>query len=154
MKTEPVFVRHERTKQYVYNPRSRLGRALIVLTPIVASSVLYSLYSGWHWSEGELRTAVHRAADALNAKPQYASPEAPQDYLIRNAIEESRTGPGHGVSVYGDGPAGYTISTQDTDTKFCMRLLLTPVDPDKPFPAALERHHVIATATEGPCRRP
>lgn len=32
-----------------------------------------------------------------------------------------------------------------------MRLILTPVASSAPFPAALARHHVTATVTEGSC---
>ncbi|MFJ7779266.1 hypothetical protein [Streptomyces yangpuensis] len=126
----------------------------MVIAPIAAISVLYSLYSSWHWSEGELRTAVHQASDALNAKLHYASRTTPQEDLVRNAVEESGTGPGHGLSARGDGVAGYTISTEDTDGAFCMYLTLTPVYTGNAYPAALERHHVTATVAEGPCRQP
>ncbi|MFJ6784721.1 hypothetical protein [Streptomyces yangpuensis] len=131
-----------------------MGRALTFVAPVFAVGVVYSLYSSWHWSEGELRTAVHQAADALNARPRYVNPGAPQDGLVRDTVEEAGTGPGHGLSVGGNGTDGYTISTQDTAAAFCMHLTLTPVDPGRPFPAALERHHVKATVTEGTCRHP
>ncbi|MFJ3975916.1 hypothetical protein [Streptomyces sp. NPDC090021] len=151
MNDEAVFIRHARTRQYVYNSRNPVGRALIVIAPIVATGVLYSLYSSWHWSEGELRTAVYQAAGTLNAKPHYASRATSQEDLVRNAVLDTGTGPGHGLSVQGNGVAGYRISTENTGTVFCMRLILTPVASGAPFPAALERHHVIATVTEGSC---
>ncbi|WP_052757748.1 hypothetical protein [Streptomyces yangpuensis] len=151
MSDESVFIRHPRTRQYVYNSRNPVGRALIVIAPLAAVGILYWLYGSWHWSDGELRTAVHQAADALNAKPHYASRDTPQDDLVRNAVRETGTGPGHGLSVRGNGLAGYTISTEDTGTVFCMRLTLTPVNPGEPYPAPLVRHHVIATVAEGSC---
>ncbi|MFG2876623.1 hypothetical protein ACGFYU_16805 [Streptomyces sp. NPDC048337] len=116
-----------------------MGRPLIVVAPIVAIGVLYSLYSNWHWSEGELRAAVHEAADALNPKPRYTNRDAPQDDLVRAAVPETGAGPGPGVRVRGNGTAGYTINTEHTGAAFCMRLSLTPVDTAAPFPAALER---------------
>lgn len=114
-----------------------VGRTLIVVAPIVAIGVLYSLYSNWHWSEGELRAAVHEAADALNPKPRYTNRDAPQDDLVRAAVPETGAGPGPEVHVRGNGTAGYTITTEHTGAAFCMRLSLTPVGPAAPFPAAL-----------------
>ncbi|MFG2335528.1 hypothetical protein [Streptomyces yangpuensis] len=151
MSNEPVFVRHPRTRQYVYNPHNQVGRALIVIAPIVAIGVLYSLYTSWHWSEGELRTAVHQAADTLNARPRYANDATPQEGMIRDAVKETGAGPGHGLKIRGDGTVGYTIATEDTATAFCMRLTLIPVNPTSAYPAALERHHVTATVVEGAC---
>ncbi|WKV70528.1 hypothetical protein AW27_002750 [Streptomyces sp. PCS3-D2] len=154
MNDEPVFVRHTRTRRYVYNPRNAVGRAFIVIAPLVAIGMLSSLYAGWHWSEGELRTAVRQAADALNARPHYASGTTAQDDLVRSAVKETGTGPGHGLTVRGNGATGYTISTDDTTTEFCMHVTLTPVAPDEPYPSAFELHHVTATVDEGACRQP
>ncbi|WP_405419317.1 hypothetical protein [Streptomyces erythrochromogenes] len=44
MSDEPVFIRHAQARQYVYNSRNPVGRALVVIAPIVAIGVLYSLY--------------------------------------------------------------------------------------------------------------
>jgi hypothetical protein len=129
-----------------------VGRALIVIAPIVAIGVLYLLYSSWHWNEGELRTAVHQAADALNAEPHYVGRTTSQEGLVRDAVRKTGRGPGHGLSVRGNGVASYTISTEDTGTKFCMHLTLSPVSPGEPYPAVLERHHVTATVAEGACQ--
>ncbi|MFJ3927024.1 hypothetical protein [Streptomyces sp. NPDC090022] len=85
MSGEPVFVRHGRTRQYVYNSRNPVGRALLVIAPLVAIGVLYSLHSSWHWSEGELRRAVHRAAESLNAKP---FPAAFERHHVSAAVTE------------------------------------------------------------------
>ncbi|WP_137994244.1 hypothetical protein [Streptomyces vilmorinianum] len=161
MNDEPVFIRHGRSGQYMYNRRNPVGRALFILTPFVAIGVLYGYYSSVHWSEGEFREAVHKGVQDVNSKRHRTTPDSDHGHLIAEAIRESGTGPGHGVDARRD-EDGYNVSTEDTETQYCVRITLTldkqpPVllpgapDPPPPTPGSLAFYRATATVTDGAC---
>ncbi|MCM9083083.1 hypothetical protein OG818_15425 [Streptomyces virginiae] len=156
MSEDPVFARSAwGTNRYVYNHRNPVGLALIVIAPIVAICAMIGLRNSSRWSEGELRTAVHQGAEDLNGSTQYVSPDMHLGTLIRDAVEDSGTGPGLGLDVsrafVEDDGHGYTISTEDTNTKYCIRVTMARVDPNSRFPFIRQDHHLTAKATEGSC---
>ncbi|WP_405419319.1 hypothetical protein [Streptomyces erythrochromogenes] len=156
MTEEPVFVRSNwGTSRYVYNHRNPVGLTLIVITPFIAIGAMIGFWNSSQWSENELRTAVHRGAANLNGSTQYVSPDMQLGTLIRDAVEDSGTGPGLGLDVSRDIVAGdthrYTVSTDDTDKEYCIRITMTRVDPDSRFPFLRQDHHITAAASDGSC---
>jgi hypothetical protein len=75
--------------------------------------------------------------------------------LIRDAVEDSCTGPGLGPDVSRDvlvdDEHRYTVSTEDTDERCCMRITMPRVDLAGRFPFFRPDHHLTATAGEGAC---
>ncbi|MFF5701037.1 hypothetical protein ACFY7H_00745 [Streptomyces sp. NPDC012794] len=160
MSEEPVFTRSEwGTNRYVYNHRNPVGLALIIIAPIVAVGAMTGLRNSSRWSEAELRTAVHQGTENLTGSTQYVSPDMHLGTLIRDAVEDSGTGPGLGLDVsrdavgdaIGDAGHGYTISSADTETEYCIRVTMTRVDPNSRFTSIRQDHYLTATATQGAC---
>ncbi|GAA3398549.1 hypothetical protein [Streptomyces roseoviridis] len=163
MSEEPVFVPSRwGTGRYVYNHRSPVGLALIALTSLVALGVLIGMQAESTWSESELRDAVREGVQGLEGKRHYTSLESDHGLLITEAMRESGIGPGHGVDTrQGDG-GGYTVSTEDTDGEYCVRVTFTlddqpPVvlpgaeDRPPPGPGMLAFYLSHATASKGRC---
>ncbi|WP_406529252.1 hypothetical protein [Streptomyces sp. I8-5] len=141
MSEEPVFIRSKLgTSRYVYNHRNPVGLALIILTPLVALGVLFGMQAESTWSEGELRDAVRKGVRDLSGKRHYTSLEGNHGYLIAEAIREGGIGPGRGVDTREEEGGGYTVSTEDTETEYCVRITLT-LDKQPPvvFPGAEDR---------------
>ncbi|MFG2329673.1 hypothetical protein ACGFMM_08600 [Streptomyces sp. NPDC048604] len=163
MSEEPVFVRSKwGTSRYVYNHRNPAGLALIVLSSLLAFGMLFGMHAQSTWSEGELRDAVHKGVQDLEDGQQYTSLESDHGFLIADAIRESGIGPGHGVDTDQEEGGGYTVSTEDTETEYCVRVTLTldkqpPVvfpgaeDLPPPAPGMLAFYRSHATYTEGSC---
>ncbi|WP_282695801.1 hypothetical protein [Streptomyces sp. CC208A] len=164
MSGEPVFVRSGwGTGRYVYNHRNPVGRALIVLAPLVALGGLYGMWAESTWSEGEFRDAVHQGVADLDGKRHYTSLDSDHGFLVAEAIRESGIGPGHGVETREGEYGGHTVGTEDTDTEYCVRVTLTrdkepPVvfpgaeDLPPPGPGMLAFYVSHATYGEGACR--
>ncbi|MER7622188.1 hypothetical protein [Streptomyces sp. NPDC126503] len=163
MSEEPVFVRSRwGTGRYVYNHRSPVGLALIVLTSFVALGVLFGMRAQSTWSESELGDAVREGVQALEGKRHYTSLESDHGLLITEAMRESGIGPRYGVDTrQGEGGA-YTVSTEDTDSAYCVRITFTRDDqPPVVFPGAADRpppgpdmlafYLSHATVSEGRC---
>ncbi|BAU87311.1 hypothetical protein SLA_6444 [Streptomyces laurentii] len=163
MSEEPVFVRSKwGTNRYVYNVNNPVGRALIVLALLVAGGVLFGLRAESTWSEGELRDAVRKGVADLDGTQHYTSLDDDHGSLIAEAIRKSGIGPGHGVDTEKEESGGYTVSTKDTETAYCVRVTLTlDTRPDPLFPQAENPppsdpdmpafYLSTATSTEGPC---
>lgn len=150
MNDEPVFVRSMGGRgHHVYNRRNPVGRALFVITPFIAIGVLIGYYNSLHWSEGELDEAVHKGIKDVNQSRHYTTVDSDHSYLIGAAIRESGTGPGHGVDV-ARGDDGYTVSTEDTGTTYCVRITLTPEGTSRPA-THIQFHRAHATVTDGSC---
>jgi hypothetical protein len=139
---EPVFIRSR--GHYYYNRRNPIGRVLIVASLLVAGWLLYDQYDNTYWSEGELRDAVHAAAEDLGAEPR-SETHLVRGYesLIRDAIHATGEGQEFGVVVTaageegtgdGAGPDRFEISTPDTTTVYCMSI--SPPRPER----SLESH--------------
>lgn len=135
---EPVFIRSR--GRFYYNRRNPIGRVLIVASVLVSGWLLYDQYDGTYWSEGELRKAVHAAAEELEAKPRSEDSLAFSGYegLIRDAVHATGEGQEFGAVVTaageegtgdGPGPDRFEISTPDTDTVYCMSV--TPPRPER-----------------------
>ncbi|MFI8520881.1 hypothetical protein ACIGEZ_24090 [Streptomyces sp. NPDC085481] len=164
MSEEPVFVRSKwGTSRYVYNHRNPVGLALIVLTPLIALGGLFGMQAESTWSESELRDAVREGVADLEGKQHYTSLESDRGFLIADAIRESGIGPGYGVDTHKDEGGGYTVSTVDTETEYCVRITLTldkqpPVvlpgaeDQPPPDPGMLAFYRSDAESSEGSCR--
>ncbi|MGW4160114.1 hypothetical protein [Streptomyces sp. NPDC004788] len=140
MSEEPVFIRSKwGTSRYVYNQRNPVGLALIILTPLIAFGALLGMQAKSTWSEGELRDAVSKGVQDLDGKRHYTSLESDHGLLIAEAIRESGIGPGHGVDTRED-EGGYTVSTKDTETEYCVHITLTLDDePPVVFPGTSDR---------------
>ncbi|MEU9858737.1 hypothetical protein [Streptomyces sp. NPDC047974] len=164
MSEEPVFVRSGwGSGRYVYNHRNPIGRALIVLAPLVALGVLYGVRAESTWSEGELRDAVQQGVADLDGKGHYTSLAGDRGFLIAEAIRETGIGPRYGVDTHKEDDGGYTVGTEDTDTEYCVHVTLT-ADPEPPvvFPGSedlpppgpdmLAFYVSHSTFTEGACR--
>ncbi|HET6358039.1 hypothetical protein [Streptomyces sp.] len=125
---EPVFVRSAwGTNRYVYNPHNPAGLVLIVFSLLFAIGAMYYVQSSSKWSDGELREAVHQAAEALDASPVQKSEWTDHiDYrpLIDDAIEKSGMGPRYGVQVsqVDDDTNVYEITADGTDGVHCMTI--------------------------------
>ncbi|MFE6104035.1 hypothetical protein ACFVQ4_29315 [Streptomyces laurentii] len=163
MSEEPVFVRSTwGTNRYVYNVNNPVGRALIVLALLIAGGVLFGLHAESTWSEGELRDAVRKGVADLDGKQHYTSLDDDHGSLIAEAIRKSGIGPGYGVDTKKKESGGYTVSTKDTETEYCVRVTLTldkdpqPLLPQakNPPPPSLDMpafYLSTATSSEGPC---
>ncbi|MFD5328386.1 hypothetical protein [Streptomyces sp. NPDC127092] len=163
MSEEPVFVRSRwGTSRYVYNHRNPVGLALIILTPLVALGLLFGMRAGSTWSEGELRDAVRQGVADLDGRRHYTSLESNHGFLIAEAVRESGIGPGHGVETREEHDGRYTVSTDDTETEYCVHITLTldeqpPVlipgaeDLPPPSPGMLAFYLSHATFSEGAC---
>ncbi|MFI0827550.1 hypothetical protein ACH4Q7_24195 [Streptomyces roseolus] len=164
MSEEPIFVRSGwGTGRYVYNHRNPVGRALIVLAPLIALGGLFGMWADSTWGEGEIRDAVHKGVADLDGKRHYTSLAGDRGFLIAEAIRESGIGPGHGVETRKEEDGGYTVGTEDTDTEYCVRVTLTP-DPEPPVvfpgtedlpppgPDMLAFYVSHASFSEGACR--
>ncbi|MFC8275063.1 hypothetical protein ACFUJR_21485 [Streptomyces sp. NPDC057271] len=126
---EPVFIRSR--GHYYYNRRNPVGRFLIVASLLVSGWILYDYYDSVYWTEGELRDAVQAAAEDLQAeeKRETLLSSFGYDSLIRDAVNAADGGPGHGADVRtvgeegagdGPGPDRFEVSTDDTETVYCM----------------------------------
>ncbi|SDL74760.1 hypothetical protein [Streptomyces wuyuanensis] len=163
MSEEPVFIRSKwGTSRYVYNHRNPVGLALIILTPLIALGVLFGMQAESTWSEGELHDAVRKGVQDLEGKRHYTSLESNHGALVSAAIRESGIGPGHGVDTRETEDGGYTVSTEDTGTEYCVRITLTLEEqPPVVFPGAQDRlppspgmlafHLSHATFSNGAC---
>jgi len=147
---EPVFIRRRGTPHYVYNPRNPVGRALIVLTPVIVIAYLYHLFDSQRWSEGEFRDAVREAAQHLEAEPQrivgfstgYAD-------LIQEAVEEADDAPKIPlVNVEEIDPTTFMVGTKDVDTSYC--LVVSPPQPEADLMLDTTVTLTVDVA-EGPC---
>ncbi|GHG24641.1 hypothetical protein [Streptomyces hydrogenans] len=164
MSEEPVFVRSGwGSGRYVYNHRNPVGRALIVLAPLIALGGLFGMWADSTWSEGEIRDAVRKGVADLDGKRHYTSLAGDHGFLIAEAIRESGIGPGYGVEMRKEEDGGYTVSTEDTDAEYCVRVTLTPdkeppvvfpgtEDLPPPGPDMLAFYVSHATFNEGACR--
>ncbi|WP_406330999.1 hypothetical protein [Streptomyces sp. NBC_00203] len=127
---EPVFVRSKwGTNRYVYNPNNPLGLVLIIGSLLFAAGGMYYLrasssHPDTSWSEGELRSAVHQAAQDLEKEPQYTDAYLGYGETIKGAVEQTGKGPSYGVRV-STGPYDYTVTGDGTDAKFCMQVIAT-----------------------------
>ncbi|MFG3344298.1 hypothetical protein ACGF1Z_04435 [Streptomyces sp. NPDC048018] len=163
MSEEPVFVRSKwGTGRYVYNHRNPVGLALIVLAPLIALGVMFGMQAESTWSESELRDAVRKGVADLEGKQHYTSLESDRGFLIAEAIQESGIGPRYGVYTHKDEGGGYTVSTADTESEYCVRITLTldkqpPVvfpgaeDQPPPAPGMFAFYRSVATFSEGSC---
>ncbi|MFD9978607.1 hypothetical protein [Streptomyces sp. NPDC059017] len=163
MSEEPVFVRSRwGTSRYVFNHRNPVGLALIILTPLIAFGALFGMRAESTWSEGEFRDAVEQGVADLDGERHYTSLDGDRGFLIAEAIRESGIGPGHGVDTRKEEDGGYTVSTEDTETEYCVRVTLTPDEqPPMVFPGAEDLpppgpdtpafHLSHATSSEGAC---
>ncbi|OII60551.1 hypothetical protein BJP40_09805 [Streptomyces sp. CC53] len=131
---EPVFKRIG--GRWAYNPGNPVGRALIVGSLLFAVAMMYGLHASSRWSEGELRDAVHAAADALEGQPQRNGTIAFSGYagIVEDAVEATGTGPEYALGLHvaemnsetdGDGPGTaaadrFEITTDDTTTAYCL----------------------------------
>ncbi|WOX23628.1 hypothetical protein [Streptomyces solicathayae] len=148
---EPVFVRSKwGTGRYVYNHRSPVGLALIVITPLLAFGAIFAVEAGSTWSDGELRDGVQEANRRLDGGVHDPYVHFSIDAHIRDAIEETGAGPDLGVDVskYSDGR--YEISTDDTTAKFCMTVRTTSLEAD-PVSPVYAKQLLDTSVTEGPC---
>ncbi|MGA5420603.1 hypothetical protein [Streptomyces lavendulocolor] len=157
---EPVFIRCR--GHYYYNRRNPIGRVLIVAALLASGWLLYDQYDGTYWSEGELRDAVHAAAEDMEAKPRSESSLAFWDYegLIRDALHATGEGQEFGAVVTaageegtadGAGPDRFEISTPDTTTVYCISV--SPPRPERlPDPPSPDRDIDLAVEVEqGSC---
>ncbi|WP_432074679.1 hypothetical protein [Streptomyces wuyuanensis] len=163
MSEEPVLIRSKwGTSRYVYNHRNPVGLALIILTPLLALGALFGMQAQSTWSEGELHDAVRKGTRDLEGKRHYTSLESDHSLLVAEAIRESGIGPGHGVDAREAEDGGYTVSTEDTGTEYCVRVTLTlgkqpPVllpgaeDPPPPGPGTPAFYLSHATFSKGAC---
>ncbi|WP_327429704.1 hypothetical protein [Streptomyces sp. NBC_01236] len=133
---EPVFVRSKwGTNRYVYNPNNPLGLVLIIGSLLLALGGMYYLrasspHPNSTWSEGELRSAVHQAAQDLEKEPQYTDTYRGYGEAIKGAVEQTGKGPSYGVRV-STGPYNYTVTGDGTDAKFCMHVIAMQLDGTK-----------------------
>ncbi|MFE9045566.1 hypothetical protein ACFYOG_32270 [Streptomyces sp. NPDC007818] len=160
---EPVFVRSRwGTSRYVYNHRNPVGLALILLTSLLAIGMLFGLHAESTWSEGELGDAVREGVRDLDGRGHYTTLEGSHGLLVEEAIRESGIGPGHGVDAREAEDGGYTVSTEDTESAYCVRVTLTlddqppvllpeDVDLPPPGPDRLAFYVTHATFSEGSC---
>ncbi|AXG76642.1 hypothetical protein [Streptomyces paludis] len=148
---EPIFVRSKwGTNRYVYSTRNPVGRWLIFGTVVLVLGMIWQLFAGSRWSEGELRAGVHKAAEALEAKPQQVGFVNTYDSLIREAIrnsgeapssgggfkvtpvpDESGSGSGgeSGTDRAASGTSDFEITSEDVSSVYCLRV--SPPEPDK-----------------------
>ncbi|MFI6491365.1 hypothetical protein [Streptomyces sp. NPDC050564] len=134
---EPVFVRSKwGTNRYVYNPNNPVGLALIFGSLLFAAGGMYYLHASSNWSEGELRSAVHQAADDLEKKPVVYDEYLGFQSYIDEAIDRTGEGPSTGAVIdqathsFEKVPADddYTITGPGTDAAFCMHIHATPTN--------------------------
>ncbi|MFG2335529.1 hypothetical protein [Streptomyces yangpuensis] len=156
MAGRPFFDRSEwEGNRCVHDDHDPAGLMRIVITPIIAAGVAIWLLNSSRWSEAELRTAVHQGAEELDGSIQYVSPDTTLGTLIRDTVDDSGTGPGHGLDVardgFVDGEHRYTISTDDTDKSYCIRITMSRVNTDNHFPLLRQDHRLSAAASEGAC---
>ncbi|MET7622046.1 hypothetical protein [Streptomyces sp. NPDC005408] len=160
---ESIFVRRRRTPRYVYNPRNPIGRALIVISAVVAVGYMYYLFDSSSWSESEWRDAVHEAARELESEPQPLSGGSRYEYRIEDAVKATGEGPEYALvrvdaiqesDTAGRGGAGadrgsdaFEISTDDVETIYCMRV--SPPLPKASMSTTTVTLHV--DVKEGPC---
>lgn len=112
----------------MYNSRNPVGRALIVLAPVVAIAFLYHFFDSSRWSESEFRDAVQEAAHRLEAEPQTVRGYVGYEDLIEEAVQETGKGPEHAlVRVRAIDSGTFEITTDDVDTTYCM--LVSPPQP-------------------------
>ncbi|MEW1723318.1 hypothetical protein [Streptomyces sp. NPDC093109] len=143
---EPIFVRSRwGTNRYVYNTRSPVARWLIFGTVVLAFGMIWHLFASSKWSEGELRAGVHKAAEALEAKPQQVGFVNTYASLIREAIRDSGEAPssgggfevepvrgirdGSGTAGAASGTSDFEVTSEDVSSVYCLRV--SPPEPDK-----------------------
>ncbi|MEU2182553.1 hypothetical protein [Streptomyces thermolilacinus] len=153
---EPVFVRTG--GQWHYNPRNRVGLALIAVTAPVAAGLLYAYADSTGWSDAELRAAVHQAAAAVESRqrPAYAL-RGGYAGILRDEVHAAGEGPPHGARVdpvAGSGAADrFEVTTPDTGTAYCFSV--TPPERELPQDAhgwpSSERVRLTVEVAEGPC---
>ncbi len=126
-----------------------MGRALIVLAPLVAIGVLYHMFDSSNWSEGEFRDAVHEAAHRLEAEPRTVPGYFGYEDLIEEAILETGEGPEHAlVRVEAIDSGTFEVGTHDVDTSYCM--LVSPPEP-KPDATRTATLTLTVEVREGSC---
>ncbi|MFJ3304521.1 hypothetical protein ACIPSA_15635 [Streptomyces sp. NPDC086549] len=125
---EPVFIR--KWGRSYYNTRNPIGLALTIGSLLFAAGGIYYVEASSKWSEGELRTAVHEAATALEKKQVVDDEYTGFTAYIDEAIDATGKGPSTGAVVDQVSPTSddYTITGPGTDAAFCMHIQPTPVN--------------------------